>query len=81
MKDYKVTISKQISNCYEYVDLAERSALDGKFEESNRFWRNASNLALSLLKNNDHGTFLDEEYHFLTQIAKHFKDDENEEYY
>jgi hypothetical protein len=77
-----MNISKQITTCYEYVDLAERSALDGRFTESNRYWSNATNLAMSLLKNNEHGTFLDEEYHFLTQVAKHIKDEDNEtEYY
>lgn len=74
----KVNISKKITTCYEYVDLAERAAYDGFYEESNRQWRNASSLAFSLLQNNDHGTFLDEEYDFLVQIAKHFKDESNE---
>lgn len=75
-----MTISKKITTCYEYVDLAERAAYNGAFEDSNRYWKNATNLAISLLHNNDHGTFLDEEYDFLIQIAKHFKDSDNEKF-
>lgn len=74
----KVNISKKITTCYEYVDLAERAAYNGAYEDSNRYWKNASNLALSLLQNNDAGSFFDEEYDFLVQIAKHFKDESNE---
>lgn len=82
MKSPKLIISKQITTCYEYVDLAERAALNGAMSDSNRHWRNASNIALSLIRGYDPGTFLDEEYDFLTQIAKHFKDDDNApEYY
>ena len=78
----KVIISKQISNCYEYVELAEKAALDGTFQESNRFWKLASNSAITLLHKHDHGLFLDEEYNFLKQIAKHFRDiDDETEYY
>ncbi len=76
-----LTISKQITTCYEYVELAERSALNGSFEDSNRFWRNASNIAISLLQKEEPGCFLDEEYKFLTQIANYFKDNDNVEYY
>ena len=39
-------------------------------------WRNAVDFANSLLINNEPGTFLDEEYDFLKQIAKHFKDEQ-----
>jgi|688.fasta_scaffold1095218_2 hypothetical protein len=82
MKDKRLNISKQITSCYEYVDLAERAALNGAATDSNRYWKNATGIALSLLNTNDPGTFLDEEYDFLTQIAKHFKDiDDAPEYY
>jgi hypothetical protein len=76
----KLNISKKITNCYEYVDLAERAAYNGAFTDSNRYWKNATTLALSLLQDNDHGSFIDEEYEFLVQIAKHFKDLNNEEF-
>jgi hypothetical protein len=82
MKEKRLNISKQITSCYEYVDLAERAALNGAINDSNRYWRNASGIALSLLTSNDPGTFLDEEYNFLNQISKHFKDiDDAPEYY
>lgn len=82
MSKDKVTISKQISSCYEYVELAERAALDGSFQESNRLWKLASNLAITLLQKHEHGLFLDEEYDFLKQIAKHFRDvDDESQYY
>jgi len=78
----KMNISRQITSCYEYVDLAERAAYNGAMVDSNRYWRNASNIALSLLKAHDPGTFLDEEYFFLKQIAKHFEDEKDApEYY
>lgn len=78
----KLNISKQINTCYEYVDLAERAAIRGAKSESNQYWRSASNIALSLIKAHDPGTFLDEEYFFLKQIAKHFEDEEDaSEYY
>lgn len=70
----KLTISKQITTCYECVDLAERSALDGELQQSNHHWRKATDIAIYLLDKYDSGTFLDEEYDFLRQIAKHFKD-------
>jgi hypothetical protein len=76
----KLNISKKITNCYEYVDLAERAAHNGAFTDSNRYWNNATNLALSLLQEHDHGTFLDEEYEFLVQIAKYIKDLNDEEF-
>jgi hypothetical protein len=75
--DKKVTISDKVFTCYEYVELAERAAVHGAYEDSDRYWRNAVNFANSLLINNEPGTFLDEEYDFLTQIAKHFKDEDN----
>ena len=82
MKEKRLTISKQITTCYEYVDLAERSALNGAFNDSNRYWRNATGIAFSLLNTYDAGTFLDEEYIFLKQIANTFKDiDDASEYY
>ena len=78
----KMNISRQITSCYEYVDLAERAALNGAFNDSNRYWRNATGIAFSLLSSHDCGAFLDEEYTFLKQIANHFKDiDDASEYY
>jgi hypothetical protein len=70
----KLTISRKITDCYEYVDLAERSALNGAFEDSNRYWNRATNIAIYLLDTYESGTFLDEEYDFLKQIAKHIKE-------
>lgn len=70
----KLTISKQITNCYEYVEHAETSALNGALHDSNRYWRRATDVAIYLLDSYDPGTFTDEEYDFLKQIAKHFKD-------
>jgi hypothetical protein len=70
----KLTISKKITDCYEYVDLAERSALAGAYSDSNIYWNKATNIAVYLLEKYDCGTFLDEEYDFLLQIAKHIKE-------
>lgn len=70
----KLTISKQISNCYEYVDLAESSAYNGALTDSNRYWKKATDIAIYLIDTYNAGTFSDEEYNFLKQIAKHFKD-------
>jgi hypothetical protein len=70
----KLTISKQVTNCYEYVDLAERAALNGALTDSNRYWRRATDIAIYLIDSHSPGTFSDEEYDFLVQIAKHFKD-------
>lgn len=70
----KVTISKKISICYEYVDLAERAALNGAPNDSNYFWNKATDLAIYLLDTYETGTFLDEEYYFLKQISKHVKE-------
>lgn len=70
----KLSISKKISTCYEYVELAERAALNGAMQDSNHYWRRATDVAIYLLDSYDSGTFLDEEYDFLRQIAKHFKD-------
>lgn len=82
MKEKRLTISKQITTCYEYVDLAERAALNGAFNDSNRYWRNATGIAFSLLSAHEVGTFFDEEYIFLKQIANQFKDiDDASEYY
>lgn len=70
----KVTISKKITMCYEYVDMAERAALNGASGDSNYFWHKATDLAIYLLDTYETGTFLDEEYDFLKQISKHVKD-------
>lgn len=70
----KVTISKQIEVCYEYVQNAETAALNGAFNDSNRYWRRACDIAINLLDINTPGSFSDEEYDFLLQISKHFKD-------
>jgi len=70
----KLTISKQITNCYEYVDLAERAAVNGALRDSNMYWKRATDIAIYLLDSYDVGTFFDEEYDFLKQIAKHFKE-------
>jgi hypothetical protein len=70
----KLTISKQITTCYHYVDLAERAALDGSPRDSDFFWKKAIDLAVYLLDKYECGTFLDEEYDFLKQISKHLKD-------
>lgn len=70
----RMSISKKITACYEYVDLAERAALNNNYQDSNHFWRKATDIAIYLLDSYDVGTFLDEEYDFLRQIAKHFKD-------
>lgn len=71
----KLTISKQITSCYHYVDLAERSAIDCLFHQSNRYWERAAQIAMELLDNNEVGCFLDEEYYFLKQIAKYYLKD------
>ena len=70
----KLTISKQITTCYEYVDLAERAALNGALKDSNMYWKRATDIAIYLIDGYNAGTFTDEEYDFLKQIAKHFKD-------
>ena len=77
MRKQQLTISKQISTCYEYVDKAEVASHKGSFADSDRFWQSAASIALSLLSANDPGTFLDEEYTFLTQISKYFKDEDD----
>ena len=71
---HTLTISKQIDNCYDYVEHAEIAALNGALQDSNRYWRKATDIAIYLLDKHNPGTFTDEEYDFLTQIAKHFKD-------
>jgi len=77
-----MTISKKITICHDYVGMAEQSSLQGHYSESNLFWKKAVGIANTLLENNDHGSFLDEEYKFLVQIKKHFKDiDDAPEYY
>lgn len=70
----KVTISKKISMCYEYVEMAERAALNGASKDSNYFWQKATDLSIYLLDTYETGTFLDEEYYFLKQISKHVKE-------
>jgi hypothetical protein len=67
-------ISKKITTCYEYVDLAETAASNGAITDSNRYWKNAVKIAIALLDEHDSGYFSDEEYMFLKQISKHFKD-------
>lgn len=69
-----LNISKKISSCYDYVNLAETAALNGATSDSNRYWRNAVNIAITLLDDHNPGYFSDEEYYFLLQISKHFKD-------
>jgi len=70
----KSSISEQLTNCYEYFELSERAAIDCAFEESNNYWIKTVNVANSLLNKNEHGSFLDEEYHFLVQVSNYFKD-------
>jgi hypothetical protein len=70
----KLTISKQIDNCYEYVELAESAAMNGALADSNRYWRRATDIAIYLMDRYNAGTFSDEEYEFLKHIAKHIKD-------
>jgi hypothetical protein len=70
----KFTISKQITICYENVELAEEAAINGATQDSNHYWRRATDIAFYLMDNYNPGTFTDEEYDFLRQIAKHFKD-------
>lgn len=70
----KLTISKQITTCYEYVELAENAALSGAIKDSNHYWKRATDIAIYLLDSYNPGTFMDEEYYFLKQITKHFKD-------
>lgn len=70
----KLTISKQITTCYEYVELAENAAINGAMKDSNHYWKRATDVAIYLLDSYNAGTFTDEEYDFLRQIAKHFKD-------
>lgn len=70
----KLTISKQINTCYEYVELAESAAYNGALQDSNRYWKRATDIAIYLIDTYNSGTFSDEEYTFLKQISKHFKD-------
>lgn len=70
----KLTISKQITTCYEYVELAENAAVSGALKDSNHYWKRATDVAIYLLDSYNAGTFTDEEYDFLRQIAKHFKE-------
>lgn len=70
----KMTISKKITDCYTYVDLAERAAAHDAYADSNLYWRKATDIAIYLLDTYESGTFLDEEYTFLKQISKHFKE-------
>jgi hypothetical protein len=72
----KMTISKQIINCYEYVEFAEKAAANGAYGDSSRYWKRAAQLAIKLLDDNAHASFLDDEYKFLVDVSKHFKDEE-----
>lgn len=71
-----MTISKQINNCYEYVEIAERAAASGAYGDSNRFWKKATEIAIRLLDTNAHGCFLDDEFKFLKDVSKHFNEEE-----
>jgi hypothetical protein len=70
----KLTVSDQIAACYDYVELAEFSATSGDLQNSNHHFKRATDIAIYLLDTYNSGTFLDEEYNFLKQISKHFKD-------
>jgi len=72
----KMLISKQIDYCYEYVEIAERSAKNGAYGDSSRYWKKAVDIAIRLLDEENHGCFLDDEYKFLKDISKHFNDEE-----
>lgn len=72
------SLSKKLSLCHKYVDLAKKAAIDLYYDESNMLWKKAANISSDLLTNNDHGSFLDEEYKFLIYIENHFKDINNE---
>ena len=71
-----MTISKQIINCYECVEFAERAAANGAYGDSTRYWKKAATLAIKLLDDHEHGSFLDDEYKFLKEISKHFNEEE-----
>ena len=70
----KMTISKKITDCYAYVELAEKSAACDAYADSNLYWKRATDIAIYLLDTYESGTFLDEEYDFLKQISKHVKE-------
>jgi len=72
----KLTISRKIENCREYVSMAERSASFGAFNDSSFYWKKAATLAFDLLDNNSHSSFLDEEFNFLQDISKHFTEED-----
>lgn len=72
----KMTISKQVDTCYEYVEIAERAAANGAYGDSNRHWKKATEIAVRLLDENHHGSFLDDEYKFLKDVSKHFNEEE-----
>lgn len=48
--------------------------MSGALRDSNMYWKKATDIAVYLLDKYDVGTFFDEEYDFLKQIAKHIKD-------
>ncbi len=70
----KMTISKKITDCYSYVEFAEKAAANDAYADSNLYWRKATDIAIYLLDTYESGTFLDEEYDFLKQISKHVKE-------
>lgn len=72
----KVTITKKIEDCREYVSLAEKSASVGAYDDSGFYWKRAASMAIDLLDSNPHASFLDEEYKFLKDISKHFNEEE-----
>ena len=72
----KLTITKKIEDCREYVSMAERSASYGAFNDSSLYWTKAATLAFDLLDNYSHSSFLDDEYTFLKDISKHFTEED-----
>jgi hypothetical protein len=74
----KMLITKKIEDCREYVSMAEKSASVGAYGDSSFYWKRAASLAIGLLDDNSHASFLEEEYKFLKYITEHFNEkDEN----
>ena len=76
MKNSKTTISDKINKCFDLIDQAELFAYDGFYEESNKIWSKASEIAVQLIKEHSSSMFLENEFKFLKTIINHIKEED-----
>jgi hypothetical protein len=76
LKKQQTIISDKINKCFDLIDQAELFAYDGLYEDSNKTWSKASEIAVQLVKEHSPSMFLEDEFRFLKTIINHIKEED-----